>query len=720
MTARPGIALSPSASNGALLREIQDEELVLVHSFLNSQPQISALPAGRADYEDHETKELHWIDRPRIDKITAAGRLGPGDTRPHTVPVSPRTGRAVPERPSNSSYNALSRDAAPSFAKVVHLVGILKTGRPKSSESGRQGRNVGATNARVSPMAYTGALKIEASGSGGGVVSSPGAGGEAKASGLANRAGGGSARMEGQRKRVAVAEEVVLEDLIDARPDVWVGNTIIRGQPAIGNNPQRDHSSGWEEARTNSPRRSAADRRGESSLDDNNLAHAAATPTLDSGILIEPHLPTAPAAAQGIQPHRTTSARRMSAEDVQADDGGRVHPNGRDSSGESRDKGQEREPATFGPDQQAPAERGASSALSRQSERQAWDGGTGGEVRQGKNDSQERRSSNDRQGEVERQDVALGDNNTTNSAPRLPTAPNSSQSHGGRESTTESPIQTRVPSSAKWSAQRGVTAARVKQSDTVLDDNTKKRRGNGRDRGDKVDETRETMSANAQVVKSVVRRVGSEGNLPFSGTEVESYFPQAPASRSAFQARVPSTDSLELGCDQEMDTISEGRQENPGETVNGTGDLSSGPRQTPVTKEGREQELYLTPVGVGSLQQLAQTPNPQQRRLPSPRPHPDQSQVSRTLTTWHDGDMYSTRLWPYNGIAQINVSMLSFRLCAARLLRYGWTPWKSLGLMLSSASRRVRLSPLFLPVPHLRLYGQPPGMTSNLTFLPCS
>ncbi|CAM9492393.1 unnamed protein product, partial [Choristocarpus tenellus] len=90
------------------LDEVEAEELVLVHSFLNGQPLIDALPSGCTNFEVHPPTELHWIDQPRIDKLLAAGRIGLNERHTHRVPVSPNTGHPVPERPSNSSYSALS------------------------------------------------------------------------------------------------------------------------------------------------------------------------------------------------------------------------------------------------------------------------------------------------------------------------------------------------------------------------------------------------------------------------------------------------------------------------------------------------------------------------------------------------------------------------------------------------------------------------------------
>ena len=116
---------APAFSFLGRLGEVQEEEIVLVHSFLNSQPQIDALPPGRTDYEDHVSKKLHWIDLPRLDKLSATCGLGHRDRWRYNIPVSPRTGRAVPERPGNSSYNALSRDT-PAVSRRGPLVGILK------------------------------------------------------------------------------------------------------------------------------------------------------------------------------------------------------------------------------------------------------------------------------------------------------------------------------------------------------------------------------------------------------------------------------------------------------------------------------------------------------------------------------------------------------------------------------------------------------------------
>lgn len=144
-----GLNVPPSAATGHLgvsatnfpslgrLSEVQEEEIVLVHSFLNGQPRINELPPGQPDYEDHTPRELHWIDQPRLDKLSTASRLGRYDSRQHMIPVSPRTGRAVPERPGNSSYNALSRNTLSKPTVTGPLVGILKTSK-KEPRSGDQ------------------------------------------------------------------------------------------------------------------------------------------------------------------------------------------------------------------------------------------------------------------------------------------------------------------------------------------------------------------------------------------------------------------------------------------------------------------------------------------------------------------------------------------------------------------------------------------------------
>lgn len=144
-----GLNVTPSASTGHLgvsasnfpslgrLSEVQEEEIVLVHSYLNGQPRIDALPPGQPDYEDHTPRELHWIDRPRLDKLSTASRLGRNDSRQYMIPVSPRTGRAVPERPGNSSYNAFSLNTLSKTTVTGPLVGILKTSK-KEPRSGEQ------------------------------------------------------------------------------------------------------------------------------------------------------------------------------------------------------------------------------------------------------------------------------------------------------------------------------------------------------------------------------------------------------------------------------------------------------------------------------------------------------------------------------------------------------------------------------------------------------
>lgn len=207
------------------LTEAQEEEIVLVHSFLNSQPQIDALPPGRVDYEDHISKELHWVDRPRIDKLTAAGRLGRNNDRhQHMIPVSPRTGRAVPERPGNNSYNALSRGNKASATvpgTTPPVVGILKT----TSAPKREANEVDGGGDKIphsSPALEPKACELGLTPSGDTTAAVSGAGG----------AGGApltSSTLPPSRRRVErvgspkVDDEVVVEDMSEPQSDRWGG-----------------------------------------------------------------------------------------------------------------------------------------------------------------------------------------------------------------------------------------------------------------------------------------------------------------------------------------------------------------------------------------------------------------------------------------------------------------------------------------------------------------
>lgn len=208
-----GVAPSIAKAFSEMPIHVQEEELVLVHSFLNSQPRITVLPQGRAAYEEHEQKELHWIDRPRIDKLAAAGRLGVDNTQPQAVPLSAETGCPLPERPANSSYNALSRDC-PASNKGAPLVGILKSGARKPDKRDRAAK---LSTASSWPLSYTGGSGSEPAGLKAACTAGACAARAVPAFGNAQNGHGAWSQCADRAK---VKDRVVVEDLCDTGPEL--------------------------------------------------------------------------------------------------------------------------------------------------------------------------------------------------------------------------------------------------------------------------------------------------------------------------------------------------------------------------------------------------------------------------------------------------------------------------------------------------------------------
>lgn len=583
------------------LSEVQEEEMVLVHSFLNSQPQISALPPGQADYEDHVSKKLHWIDRPCLSKLAAVGRLSSDKRKPLLVPVSPGTGRPVPERPANSSYNAMSREAKPPTKKGSVIVGILKkTGKHPKADITCCDKSRTETQSSESATSES---QIDPSTSGEGTAAGPmGEGrGEETAQGRVKQAGGSEGR---SAARARTSDEVVVEDLSEARLDQRSCATITDAGDATRS---RREDTDWREEES-VRRHVQVNGNQDSSLEEDSVPRIAGARGHNSRLSERP--PDAPP-TQGAQNQHASSARRLSTGKLEPDCVRNIHREERSgASGHIQTKSQPQERPAFGREQEvssAPVMRGKEG--SRQGDRQAWDGETGPETDEGGIRARGRRSSGDRYGEVGSQDLSASGSDRNGISRYAPTAPSSAQSHGGVIGSGDL-IEDKT--STKISAgKRRPGAKDAQQRDVVL--NGCENHDNGVSNG----VSKSTVAGLAtqdsmKLTKPTARRVDSEGSLTFPIAEIASYLPQAPAMRrSSISAKTNAADPPECGelnsGDRRRETMSTNRQ--GGEE-----------REAP-------EDVYLVGSGGASLQQLAQTPNPQQRRLPSPRPQQDFHQV---------------------------------------------------------------------------------------------
>lgn len=544
---RFGGAASTFPSLGRLT-EAQEEEIVLVHSFLNSQPQIDALPPGRVDYEDHVSKELHWIDRPRIDKLTAAGRHGRNnDRRQHMIPVSPRTGRAVPERPGNTSYNALSRGnkVSTTVPGAIPPVGILKTTTP----AGDGGEKV----LRLSPALEPEARELGFAPSGDTTAAVSGAGGAGGAP-LASSSLPSSRRGAGAPK---VDDEVVVEDLSEPRSDRWGG-----GDSGTGDCGQSEHE------------------------------------TASGGDL------SSRSQAQGSAPSPEDGTDGSSS----AEGGGRSVTN----------------PAPGGASKSKPGgsfkrEVHGLIAPARKEERQAWDGNS---------------------------------NNSGSSRGDTPGANEMGGGYGtGPIDDSGGEVESNPMNTAKESGKGGVTPPRAKLVPTPYEGGRNISTRSKLDVGSRaIDSPAKLSAATGKTMlpnSKQLRRGGSEGSLKNSPTEVsarmtstptlvqdKARLPHAPVGRTMKHDKMPSNDSPGPGWgsdDIRRKDVGPGGQRRLGPESAPPGDneayrkwqnewerKASGPRLHPGADGGG---------GLQSLQQLAQTPNPQQRRLPSPRPQQELGQV---------------------------------------------------------------------------------------------
>lgn len=560
------------------LTEAQEEEIVLVHSFLNSQPQIDALPPGRVDYEDHVSKELHWIDRPRIDKLTAAGRLGRNsDRRQHMIPVSPRTGRAVPERPGNNSYNALSRGNSNKGSTTVPgttpPVGILKT-----STAPKRGPNVvddrGDKVPRSSPALEPEACELGFTSSGDTTAAVSGAGGAGGAPLASSSLPSSSSRRGAGVPKVD--DEVVVEDLSEPQSDrLGGGGEGGEGGEGCGQSEHETASGGELSSRSQA-----------------------------QGSALSPEDGTDSSSAEG---NERTAANST--------------PGGAFKSGQrgSSFKVQRRESDVHGP--VAPA---------RKEERQAWDGhsnnsgGSRGADAAGANETRGGYGTDrigDSGGEVTSNQTAKRLDKAGVTPPRAGLIPTSHE--GDRNTATRSKLDVggrAIDTAAQASAEAGKAA----------------------------------LPSSKQL-----RRGGSEGSLKNSTTEIsaratatptleqdKTRLPHASVGRAVKHDKTSSDDSpgpgwgpddirrkdVGLGGERRLGPESAAPGENGayGKWQDEWERKASGPRLYPGADGGG---------GLQSLQQLAQTPNPQQRRLPSPRPQQELGQVNHVNNSQAEGNI---------------------------------------------------------------------------------
>ena len=546
------------------LTEAQEEEIVLVHSFLNSQPQIDALPPGRVDYEDHVSKELHWIDRPRIDKLTAAGRLGRNsDRRQHMIPVSPRTGRAVPERPGNNSYNALSRGnkASTTVPGTTPPVGILKTTTAPKGEPSVVG-NRGDTVPHSSPALEPEACELGCSPSGDTTAAVSGAGGAggaplASSSLPSSRRGAGSAKAD---------DEVVVEDLSEPQADRWGGGGGGDGGTEGCDQSEHETASGGELSSRSQGQGSA-------------LSPENGTDSSSSG----------------------EGSKRTAANST---------PGGAPTSEQQGTLFKRGERDVRGP--VAPA---------RKEERQAWDGNS--------NDSGSSRSA-DTVGASE----AGGGYGT------------------GRIGDSGDEIKSN-PTTTVGPDKAGISPPRAKATPTSHERDrntaTRSKPDVGGRATDSIAQVSMAVGKAALPISKQLRRGGSEGSLRNAATEIsartttttalaqqdKTRLPHAPVGRAMKHERVPLNVSPGPGWGPDdirhKDVGSGGERRLGPESAPPGKDRAYGKWQDEWERKASGPRLYPGADGGGglqSLQQLAQTPNPQQRRLPSPRPQQELGQVT--------------------------------------------------------------------------------------------
>lgn len=581
-----------------------------MHSFLNSQPQISALPAGRVDYEDHVPKELHWIDRPRMDKLAAVGRLSSDKRKGHLVPVSPGTGRPVPERPANSSYNAMTREPKHSPKRISMVVGILKKSE-RNTNPGHSCDDKSHTETQSSESANSGS-QIDPSLAGENATTDPSGGGGREETGekRSKQSCGTGRRNPAERK---ISDEVVVEDLSETRSDQRSLAPITDGGE-VANNPQREDDD-WGEDEAARLHEQQTEKQ-YLSLERNSVPRTDDLIVTSRNSRLSEHPPEAPV-------HSTQSQHQNAG--VPETVGDELREERSSNSGHTHSKAEEQKQATvvgWGVEAVAAAPTMRGRVGLRQGDRQAWDGGVGREADDGVTHTHNRRSGEYRDGEGEAKNVFKGGNDRKESTHHTPTAPSSSRALAGTVAPrTQAETKTSTKGSGRERQKPG--AREVEHRDVFLK--------SGERLGNELSNVgeRERDSANGNVagisgegtvklVKPMARRASSEGSLTFSSAEVLSHLPQAPEGGRAIH---PTNSPVRTSPpESEVLTSEDRRREN-----------ASKKRQSRADRESSE-DLYMTGSNGASLQQLAQTPNPQQRRLPSPRPQQEFHQVDEFVS----------------------------------------------------------------------------------------
>lgn len=561
------------------LSEVEEEELVLVHSFLNSQPQIDALPPGRIDYEDHEPKELHWIDRPRIDKLSAAGRLGRNDRRQHMIPVSARTGRAVPERPGNSSYSALSRDKSSSRPTMFPPVGILKADKKERKSSPRDQQK---THLHV--------LEPDARGLG-----STTSGNDVIAASRATSRGSKPLASTCPAP-TNVEDEVVVEDLSEVRSDRWgVGGEGAEGEKlghqsiTMSNLPSYYQTQGSQQSMD--------------SADDNFHKHGDKPSSSSRSI-------------DNKKPGLLTSV--------------------------IQDRSEREENPSASKDEHIPFSHSSQLrnpvAAARQQEKQAWDGGMGVDPGSDKTRGHDRVRVDHRGEKIETQSTIARSNEKTSSPLRAPPASTSNQPP--KDSTCFEEQKPILGASTRWDGKgAGGESCESRQHDALRGKNGERKSSNT---AIEVEAACTSGVKTATLAKPNTRRRDSEGSLILSGMEFskstsllhdKTSLPQAPVNRAINSGNSSSSESPGPGWGP-VDTQHDGQAAGGQQQVGGEGTglargASYGKGRGGGEKGASETGLYTAGSCGGSLEQLAQTPNPQQRRLPSPRLQHEHSQVQQ-------------------------------------------------------------------------------------------
>lgn len=565
---------------------------MLVHSFLNSQLQVNVLPQGCAAYEDREPTELHWIDRPRMDKLAAAGRLGPDNKRTQFVPISLETGQPVPERPSNSSYNALSQESS-LLAKNVPLIGILKVGGQKTCTRDSHG-NLPNPSSSATPRSELRELRASSSGSGTTAVHCR----SCREKDFEGTHAVGATSHEG-RDRAKAEDEVVAEDLSDARPDVWENTTEI-----LAIRKSRSENIIWEEDK---PPHRKQDGDEQSSLQYGSR-HTADVPTTCSRSFNKA-LNVLEADVRQIPRSMLTSAE---AAGVQGDM--RCSFEGTYDVQKEAIQNEKKDAACTLLESQGKSSKGDDSSDANGRGSQAWGGDMAAENMFLESNVEDLRSSNSGHHSRARQ-PSPGRNSDKATDVNLQ-CQNSPVPDHITQVTQEAPTKSEA-----------VTCKANERSIAVNEISQESKGSEGNQNKVKIG-TENLVAPQGGSARSVASCTRSEGSLAPNVSDFSNHLLQAPVSWTS-----PHGETNLLGLDPpgvgwreaESATDCTGR-----DAISGVADIavsSLGARLGVVSREMPQKGACIAMGSGGTLQQLAQTPNPQQRRLPYHRMHQDHNQV---------------------------------------------------------------------------------------------